>query len=376
MLVDNAPPSEPAGNLPGFDPEFSDIVDYILRITYRIWEGKQVGLCQRYYSEDCPVYTLAGYSEGAEEVARNTLMTLGAFPDRTLHADNIIWSGDAVEGFHTSHLISTNMTHLGDSEHGPATGLAAKIQVIAHCVVRGNRIVEEWLVRDNWALAEQLCCDPWKLAAKLAQKPLDPESRYGEWLDTEWERVQGTDRTPHAALPTEGSHEQIEAMLHNIWNARLPGDCRSLYAENALMHASAHGDVDGVGAIERFYLKIMSALPDARISIDHACTESMLSGDYVALRWTVAGTHLGGSLWGAASDAPVLILGESQYRLKDGMIVEEWFVFDQVAVVTQIERARIAAGETRAGEGVAPSPDVVAAGAPGETPGETPGEAP
>jgi len=29
----------------GFDDEFIDIVDYILRITYRIWEGKQIGLC-------------------------------------------------------------------------------------------------------------------------------------------------------------------------------------------------------------------------------------------------------------------------------------------------------------------------------------------
>ncbi len=50
----------------GFDPEFKDIVDYILRITYRIWEGKQAGLCRDYYSEDCPVYTLAGYAEGAD----------------------------------------------------------------------------------------------------------------------------------------------------------------------------------------------------------------------------------------------------------------------------------------------------------------------
>ena len=53
--------------MPGFDPEFTDIVDYILRITYRIWEGKQVGLCRDFYSADCPVYTLAGYIEGAED---------------------------------------------------------------------------------------------------------------------------------------------------------------------------------------------------------------------------------------------------------------------------------------------------------------------
>ena len=53
----------------GFDDEFTDIVDYILRITYRIWEGKQIGLCYDYYSDDCPVYTMAGITIGAEAVS-------------------------------------------------------------------------------------------------------------------------------------------------------------------------------------------------------------------------------------------------------------------------------------------------------------------
>ena len=342
MLNDNAPATTVPGNMAGFDPEFHDIVDYILRITYRIWEGKQVGLCERYYSHDCPVYTLAGYTEGAEQVTRNTLLTLGAFPDRTLHADNIIWSGDADSGFHTSHLITSQMTHLGDSEHGPATGLTAKIQVIAHCVIKNNRIVEEWLVRDNWALAQQLDCNPWDLAKKLAQAPLDPDSHYSRWLADEWTRVQSGNRHSHEALTSELPAERISATLHNIWSARMPGDCRALYAENAVIHAAAHGDIDGLQRVEQFYTNILAALPDAKIAIDHSCTASMLAGDYVSLRWTVAGTHLGSHLWGPATGAPIVILGESQYRLVKGRVVEEWLIFDQVAVVTQIERARLA----------------------------------
>jgi len=106
----------------GFDDEFTDIVDYILRITYRIWEGKQIGLCYDYYSDDCPVYTMAGITIGAEEVTQNTLITLASFPDRTLGAENIIWGGNDTNGFHTSHLIKTSMTNLGSSDMGPATG--------------------------------------------------------------------------------------------------------------------------------------------------------------------------------------------------------------------------------------------------------------
>ena len=339
MINGSTPFTNPPGNMPGFDPEFSDIVDYILRITYRIWEGKQPGLCERYYSKDCPVYTLAGYSEGAEQIIQNTLLTMEAFPDRTLHADNIIWSGNPEEGFHTSHLITTTMTHLGASEHGPATGRSATIQVIAHCVVRENRIVEEWLVRDNWSLAEQLGYDPQELAAELARKPWDAKSHFARWLDSEWKRVQGADRIAVDALPDDAV-SRIHAMINNIWNGRIMGDCRSLYADNACIHASARPDIEGIDAIEQFFIQLVGAMPDVQVSIDHTCTNSMLSGDYVAVRWTLAGTHKGGTFLGPASDAPIVIIGESQYHIEDGKIVREWIVFDQLGVLTQIERVR------------------------------------
>ena len=336
---DHAPARGGPGNMPGFDPEFSDIVDYILRITHRIWEGKQVGLCRDYYSEDCPVYTLAGYAEGAEQVTRNTLRTLAGFPDRTLHAENIIWGGDAETGYHTSHLICTNMTNLGPSEFGPATGARAQILVIAHCVIRENRIVEEWLVRDNLALAEQLGIDPLEHARRQAQIPLDPDSTFAGWLASETRRVglQTRDRVPY---PAQDAAAGVTAALQNIWNARLLGDCRLLYAGNARLHASARPVYDGVDKIIEFYLSLLGALPDARLSVDYTCTNAMRDGDYVAVRWTLAGTHEGGALWGPPTGAPLLILGESQYRLVDGKVAEEWLVFDELAVLTQVERAR------------------------------------
>ena len=47
---------------------------------------------------------------------------------------------------------------------------------------------------------------------------------------------------------------RVSAAISNIWNARLIGDCRVLYADNARLHASARPDYDGVDAIERFYM--------------------------------------------------------------------------------------------------------------------------
>ncbi|MDJ0878952.1 MAG: ester cyclase [Halieaceae bacterium] len=340
---DSAPADGEPNGLPGFDPEFKDIVDYILRITYRIWEGKQVGLCHDYYSEDCPVYTLAGYSEGAEVVMQNTIRTLGGFPDRTLHADNIVWGGDAEAGYHSSHLISTHMTNLGPSEFGPATGKQATIQVIAHCVCKDNRIVEEWLVRDNLSLARQLGVDHDEWAAQKAAEPLDPNSPFAQWLASEAARVGNVtrERSPYPGDPRDHRELQVARALHNIWNARMVGDTNVLYAEDAVLHASAREDAVGTTAIARFYMDMMSCLPDARLAVDYTCSQSMRDdGDFVAARWTLAGTHTGGTLWGAPTGAPILILGESQYRMINGKVVEEWLVFDELAVLTQVHRAR------------------------------------
>ncbi len=343
---DSAPPGGEGGDMKGFDAEFRDIVDYILRITYRIWEGKQVGLCHDYYSDDCPVYTLAGYSEGAEVVTQNTIRTLGGFPDRTLHADNIVWGGDADSGFHSSHLITTSMTNLGPSEFGPATGNEATIQVIAHCVCKDNRIVEEWLVRDNLSLAKQLGVDPEAWAREKAAEPLDPDSTFAKWLVSEAARVSNVtrDRAPYPADHSDYRESFVAAALQNIWNARMVGDTNILYAENAVLHASARDDAKGVTAIARFYMDVMSCLPDAKLAVDYTCSHSMRDdADYVAARWTLAGTHTGGTLWGEPTGAPILILGESQYRLEKGRVVEEWLVFDELAVLTQVHRARRAA---------------------------------
>lgn len=340
---DSAPAKGQPGQMIGFDAEFTDIVDYILRITYRIWEGKQVGLCMDYYSDNCPVYTLAGYTEGAEQVVQNTLKTLGSFPDRTLHADNIIWGGDAENGFHTSHLITTEMTNLGPSEFGPATQAKAQIQVIAHCVVKDNRIIEEWLVRDNLSLAEQLGVDPLLWAEQQAAQPLDENSRFAQWRRDEIERVSlsSRERAIYPESAEEHAEQWISTALQNIWNARLPGDCNLLYHPDAQLHASARPTFEGVTEINRFYLELLGSVPDARVSVDYLCSHSMRdNATYVAARWTLAGTHTGGALWGPATGAPLLILGESQYRIVDGKVAEEWLVFDELAILTQVCRAR------------------------------------
>lgn len=337
-------PSQTAetGSMKGFDPEFTDMVDYILRITYRIWEGKQVGLCYDYYSEDCPVYTLAGVSVGAEEVTQNTIATMAAFPDRTLHAENIIIGGDDETGYHSSHLIRTHMTNKGDSDMGPATNKHAVIPVIAHCVCKDNMIVEEWLVRDNFSLAEQLGFDPLEVAMEKAIVPMSP--RLEDYFNSEFERLSKITRERISKAP-ESTEEFITTALNNIWNARMIGDVQKYYAQNAKFHGVNHRALNGHQEIMEFYLQFIGTLSDLNFSADYVTVQPRKDGaEDVCVRWTFSGKHTGTVLYGEPTGENIFVLGESHYVIKDGVITEEWNIFDELSVWVQIFRAQIENG--------------------------------
>ena len=41
----------------GFDPEFVNLKDFILKITHRIWEERGIDRIRDYYAENAPVKT-------------------------------------------------------------------------------------------------------------------------------------------------------------------------------------------------------------------------------------------------------------------------------------------------------------------------------
>ena len=56
----------------------------------------------------------------------------------------------------------------------------------------------------------------------------------------------------------------------------------------------------------------------------------------LAIRWTVRGIHADGGFDCPGGDAEVLILGISHWRLDKNGIVEDWTLYDQLAIMRQI----------------------------------------
>src|SRR3954466_13248359 len=106
----------------GFEDTYVDIVDYVIRITDRIWEDQDVGYIYDTYRTACRVFTDSGMRYGVEPVVEGTMQHIHAFLDSRHYADDVIWAGNEDEGFATSHRAINLGYHLGPWRWGPATG--------------------------------------------------------------------------------------------------------------------------------------------------------------------------------------------------------------------------------------------------------------
>jgi predicted ester cyclase len=328
--------------LAGFDLDYTDFVDYIIRCTHKIWEEKAVGLIYTHYTQHCPIYMTDTTVFGREAVVEGTLKTLAAFPDARLFGDEVIWSGNETDGFHSSHRITWTARNTGYSSYGPPTNRRILRRGIAHCFVRENKITEEWLVRDELALVRQLGFDEVELAKRMARlDALRNASSPVQVGVSEVSRLEGQ-HPPRTSgyTPVSDSSFDVEdfvrALFQDIWNCRLLNRVKDFYVAAPVAFVSTARKLEGVSAYQHFVLSLLAAFPDAGVSVDHICWVGSGANAKVAVRWTFQGTHLGPGWYGDPSGKPVKLLCISHLELEAGRVAREYTIYDEFALLKQI----------------------------------------
>lgn len=313
----------------------SDIVEYILGITFEIWDERDVELIHRYYAEDCVIYGLDGIVHGAAEVVAGTRATMSAFPDRLLLAEDVIWSGSRDEGYYTSHRLLSLKTNQGPTQYGPATGVRVRMTNIADCVVEDGVIVREWLVRDNMTLATQLGADPVSSAREMAAERTD---EHAAWIEAEMARTRSV-RPPASAAGDVDPEQDPETFAWRVLGACWRGEREifdSTHAPYSVMHRSPLRHYSGRDRIFEYYQFLRRTLGPVTFSVDHVASQPFATnGVDLAVRWSVAGFHEGEILGVAPTGKPLFILGVSHWRCIGGRIAIEKTVFDDLAVLSQ-----------------------------------------
>lgn len=344
------PQGGPRMDLPGFDAEFVDFPDYIIRITDRIWHERKVDMIYDYYAKDCIVHTQLGTGIGVQPVVDGTKATMVAFPDRVLDADNVIWSEDAAEPgsdnpvFYSSHLITSKMTNLGPSEFGPATGRKVRVITLADCACRDNVIYEEWLVRDYAAIVKHLGFDVAETALKLAKDDIEIQTDIAK---NHVDKI----KTLKIATPLDGTQPGTdlrafaERFFASIWRDQDFDRLGEFYDFRVGARYPADRDLYGPDQIQPAIDALTAMLSDIHVQIDHICDIPYLGeARDVAVRWSLTGRHTQASDYGQPTGEDIYILGVSQFRIMRGRIREEVTVWDEVALRRMIEGIRLRQG--------------------------------
>lgn len=344
------PGRERTQDLQGFDEDYTDIVDYIVRCTHKIWEEGGMGLIYTHYQHNCLVHTPYGSSTGREDVLSGSIAVLSALPDRKLFADDVIWTratateDGCLDGFHTSHRISNVARNTGHGPYGPPTGRKVTYRAMANCYVKENRIAEEWLVRDEGALVRQLGLDPFEVARRLAERDSSQVAEPFGQGDTR--RLTGQ-LTPAVMPPRKAEatvaeypfdvEDFVRRSLHEIWNWRLFNRIHERFAPNYQCYTAGNRTIYGLGDYQAYVMALIAMFPDAFWQIDHLYWLGADEDGYrVACRWTLLGTHNGPGVYGPPSGRRASIMGISHFWIQGGLFVREWTVFDEVALLKQL----------------------------------------
>lgn len=310
----------------GFDEQYSDLPDYILKCTAQIWEGRDIAALDWHYADDLLVRSPSGINHGNEAGKANTMATLTEFPDRELLGEDVIWCGDDEQGFLSSHRIISTATHRGGA-FGPATGKPVLFRTIADTFCRENRVWDEWLIRDTAAIAIQIGTAP----VAVAQAAIDNGDRSAPLTP-------GTDIAgPYNGV---GNDEEWGAqhaeLLNNIMSADLASVARSY---DRACHLSTPGGVEthGWASAEQFWMGLRSAFPSASFTIAHQIgRHDALMSPRSAIRWSLTGRHDGWGRYGEPTGADVHVMGASHIEFGPRGIRRDITLFDDIAIWKQI----------------------------------------
>jgi len=322
--------------LAGFDADYVDILDYIVRSTHKIWEEHGIGLIYSHYKHNTPVHASSGSSYERERVIVNTIHSQAAMPDAITHADDVIRAGNDRDGYSTSRQFRVVGRSTGYSLFGPPTNRKVENWGIANCVVRKNRVVEEWLYNNEVSLVRQLDLPIRETVQRLALPVLDSLS-----VDTvgQVERVRGQE-TPAVLPPRNGGfdiEDLVRRSMHEIWNWRLLNKIDEYYAENYLYHGATDREAYGRGNYLAYVQSVLAMFPDAAVRIDDLYWNGNEGDGYrTAVRRTLVGTHTGPGLYGEPTNQQVQLNGITQHRVWSGRFVEEHTLFNELQILQQL----------------------------------------
>jgi len=124
----------------------------------------------------------------------------------------------------------------------------------------------------------------------------------------------------------------IHRMFEHAFNQGIFAVVDELVAPNGVTHTSTWGMRHNREGLKQLIAMFRSAFPDLHCTLEDEINE----GDKVAAHWTMRGTHTGLFLGNRPTGRSIVVQGMIFARTKNGQIVEEWTLVDQIVMLQQL----------------------------------------
>ncbi|MEO8829476.1 ester cyclase [Lapillicoccus sp.] len=316
---------------------FDSPEEYILGWTDLIWRDYGLGRLGEHYADQMTVHGAYGPIRSMETVLRGSLVKKSAFPNRVGTAEDVICEPRGDNAFISHHRVFHSGPQQGVWAYGPPSGRESESRNMAICLVRDGLVAEEWVVRDEWRVVTTLGLDPESIARTLAFTD-EPEGLFGTQApaDVVCNGESGPRPDTHRA-----EAEMIRDFIDTVWHARHLERVADYTHRDLFLETTRARIRTRLGNYQSDLIQMLAPFPDATVEVrDIAINTADEQGTRIGVLWRLAGTYDGAPLYGPVTNSPIEILGASQFLLRKGKIIHEWRVFDEIAVLAQVAKAR------------------------------------
>jgi len=254
------------------------------------------------------------------------------FPDRELLGEDVIGSEDVPGTFYSSHRILSSAIHLGNGFYGSPTGSKVTYRVMADCICRENKVIDEWMVRDQSAIVKQIGLEPREFGQQLALNLKETGSAVPSAEDyvKRWEG-------PPDSGPLSGAAKNLAQTYQAVWEQSEFIALEKSHNRACQIHAPEGKVIYGRDQLIEFLTGYTKSFPKGSFRVHHwIVNEETGKNNRIAIRWSFSGEHTGLGSFGEPTGAPVVIMAMTHAEMQEGLVVREYHAIDEISLWMQI----------------------------------------
>jgi len=254
------------------------------------------------------------------------------FPDRELLGEDVIGSEDVPGTFYSSHRILSSAIHLGNGFYGSPTGSKVTYRVMADCICRENKVIDEWMVRDQSAIVKQIGLEPREFGQKLALNLKETGSAVPNAEDyvKRWEG-------PPDSGPLSGAVKNLAQTYQAVWEQSEFIALEKSHNRACQIHAPEGKVIYGRDQLIEFLTGYTKSFLKGSFRVHHwIVNEEEGKNTRIAMRWSFSAEHTGLGSFGKPTGAPVVIMAMTHAEMQEGLVVREYHAIDEISLWMQI----------------------------------------